>query len=172
MSETLDTTRTYYVTGLNNAHAMETQATQLISRQLERLENYPEMAAKLRDHLHETEMQRTRIEEVLAGLSESHSSVKDAALGLVGNLAALAHTPAPDEVLKNTLANFAFEHFEIAAYKSLIVMAEAVGDKSGLNAAKASLVEEERMAQWIGDHIAGTTMQFLGRKETGVKADR
>ena len=172
MDETVDKSRLYYVAGLSNAHAMETQAIQLLTRQLERLENYPEMAARMQAHLKETEVQRTRLEEVLAGLNESHSSIKDTALGLVGNLAALAHTPAPDEVMKNTLANYAFEHFEMAAYKSLITMAEVIGDNAGLSAAKTSLKEEEAMAQWIDQHIAGTTLQFLGRKEAGVQADR
>ena len=32
-----------YISGLKNAHALEKQATQLIGRQLERIENYPEV---------------------------------------------------------------------------------------------------------------------------------
>jgi ferritin-like metal-binding protein YciE len=39
----LDEARTFYITGLHNAHAMETQAIQLLTRQIERLENYPEI---------------------------------------------------------------------------------------------------------------------------------
>ena len=31
----------------------------------------------------------------------------------------MGHTLAGDEILKNSFANFAFENFEIAAYKSL-----------------------------------------------------
>jgi ferritin-like metal-binding protein YciE len=172
MSQSEDKTRVFYVAGLRNAHAMETQAIELLSRQVDRLQNYPEMEAQIRKHISESEMQRLRLEEALATLSESHSSLKDAALGLVGNLAAMAHTPASDEALKNTLANFAFEHYEIAAYKSLITMAETVGHTQGLAAAQASLKEEELMAKWIDEHISSTTLQFLGRSEAGVKADR
>jgi ferritin-like metal-binding protein YciE len=172
VSQSADIVRDYYIAGLRNAHAMETQAIQLLTRQIERLESYPEMEARMRLHLRESEHQKLRLEEVLGSLKEEHSSLKDAALGLVGNLAALAHSPAPDEVLKNTLANFAFEHFEIAAYKSLAVMAETFGDQNGITAAQQSLAEEEAMAQWIDDHIKPTTLQFLGRKEAGVKADR
>jgi ferritin-like metal-binding protein YciE len=110
VSQSFDIVRDYYIAGLRNAHAMETQAIQLLTRQVERLESYPEMEARMRLHLREPEHQKLRLEEVLGSLNEEHSSLKDAALGLVGNLAALAHSPAPDEVLKNTLANFAFEH--------------------------------------------------------------
>ena len=172
MSETVDQTRDYYLTGLRNAHAMETQAIELLSRQVERLQNYPEMEARMRLHIKESEAQKSRLEDVLAGHAETHSSLKDAVLGLGGNLAALAHTPAPDEVIKNTLANFAFEHFEIAAYKSLITIADAIGDSKGMSAAQSSLREEEEMAKWIDDHLAATTLQFLGRKQAGAKADR
>jgi ferritin-like metal-binding protein YciE len=172
MSGVEDKSRNVYVAGLRNAHAMETQAIQLLSRQLDRLKSYPDMEAQMRRHLAESEGQRTRLEETLASLAESPSVIKDEAMGLIGNLAALAHSPAPDEVLKNTMANFAFEHYEIAAYKSLIAVAEAVGHAGGLNAAQASLREEEAMARWIDEHIADTTLRFLGRKEAGLKADR
>jgi ferritin-like metal-binding protein YciE len=166
---TLYNHNTFYIAGLHNAHAMETQAIQIISRQLERLEDYPDMAAKLRQHLAESEAQRTRLDEVLATLEEKHSMLKDTALGFMGNMMALAHTPAPDEVVKNTLANYAFEHFEIAAYKSLITISETLGHSTGASAARASLAEEEAMADWIADHIGSTVLQFMGLKDVDLK---
>ncbi|HTJ90337.1 MAG TPA: ferritin-like domain-containing protein [Acidocella sp.] len=172
MSGAEDKVRDFYVSGLRNAHAMETQAVQLLSRQLERLKNYPAVEEQIRRHLAETESQRTRLEEVLTELNESYSSLKDTAMGLIGNIAALGHTPAPDEILKNSFANLAFEHYEIAAYKSLITIADAVGHAGGLASARASLQEEEAMARWIDEHISDTTLQFLGRKQAGLKADR
>lgn len=42
-----DQTRTIFVTGLKNAHAMENQALSIIKPQLKRIENYPDIAAKL-----------------------------------------------------------------------------------------------------------------------------
>jgi ferritin-like metal-binding protein YciE len=166
-----DEPRFIYITGLHNAHAMETQAIELLTRQSERLENYPEMAAQLRAHLAESKIQRSRLEEVLASLDEKHSALKEAVLGLGGNIAALAHTAASDEIIKNTLANYMFEHFEIAAYKALIVMADYVGHAEGVAAAKASLQEEERMAAWIDTQIAPTTLTFMQRIKAGVPAD-
>ena len=52
-------------------------------------------------------------------------------MSIVGNLAALGHSTASDEVVKNTFANFAFEHYEIASYSSLLTLAELAGDTSG-----------------------------------------
>lgn len=171
-SPRLYNTRTLYLTSLRNAHGMETQAIQILSRQLERLEHYPEMEAAIRRHVTESETQRSRLEEVLDRYGESHSTIKDAALGTVGNLMAMAHIPAADEVIKDTLANFAFEHFEIAAYKSLITIAEAMGDGAAITAAKTSLGEEERMAAWINEHISPTTLQFMALAEGGAPASR
>jgi len=166
-----DEPRMFYITGLHNAHAMETQAIQLLTRQVERLENYPELEARMRMHLEESKVQRTRLEEVLSSLDEQHSALKEAVLGFGGNMAALAHTTASDEILKNTLANFMFEHFEIAAYKSLIAMSEFLDHSAGVSAARASLHEEQEMAAWINDHIAPTTITFLERVKAGVTAD-
>jgi len=166
-----DEPRMFYITGLHNAHAMETQAIQLLTRQVERLENYPELEAKMRMHLEESKRQRERLEEVMHTLDEQHSALKEAVLGLGGNFAAIAHTMASDEIIKNTLANYMFEHFEIAAYKSLIAMSEYLGHDSGAAAARASLREEEVMAAWIDEHIAPTTVTFMERVKAGVTAD-
>jgi len=49
-----DEPKMIYITGLQNAHAMETQAIQLLTRQVERQENYPELEARMRLHLDES----------------------------------------------------------------------------------------------------------------------
>lgn len=159
-----------YVTGLRNQHAVENQAVELLSRQFERLENYPEMAARMRQHIEESRVQARRLEELLSSLGTSHSSLKDTALSLACNMAALMHTVAPDEVIKNTFANYAFEHFEIASYKSLLTLSDAVGRGSDQTALEQSLSEELDMAQWIDQHLADTTLRYLQRSQAGLKA--
>src|SRR3954471_1174660 len=126
MATTIDNNaaREVFVTGLKNAHALEHQAMALMDRQIEHLANYAEVEARLRDHRGETEGQIQRLETILTNLGESPSGLKDAALTFSGNMAALAHTFAPDEVVKNSFANYAFESFERASYEALITMAE------------------------------------------------
>jgi ferritin-like metal-binding protein YciE len=170
MSGATEKGREVYVTGLRNQHAVENQAIELLERQLGRLENYPEMAARMRRHLEESKQQAKRIEELLEGLGTSRSAVKDTAMAALGNLMALGHTPAPDEVIKNTLANFAFEHYEIASYQALLTLAEAVGHGVAVTPLRQSLREEEDMAAWISDHIKPTTLRFLERSLAGEKA--
>ena len=86
--------------------------------------------------------------------------MKEAALSLSGTMAAIAHVPAGDEILKNSFANYAFEHFEIAAYKSLLTLAEDGGFSSATTLLSQSLGEEERMAAWIDDALPTITRRY------------
>jgi ferritin-like metal-binding protein YciE len=165
-----DEVMTIYTTGLRNQHAVENQAIQLLERQIGRLENYPELRTRMQHHLDESHAQVERLDRLLAALGTSSSALKDAAMSFMGNVAALAHAPASDEVIKNSLANYAFEHYEIAGYKSLIAIAEEVGDAEAITLLGESLSEEEAMAQWIDEHLKDTTLTFLHRSEQGEKA--
>jgi ferritin-like metal-binding protein YciE len=158
-----------FITGLKNVHGVEHQALALIDRQLDRVENYPEVAEMLRKHRVETEQQIVRVDEILSGFGESASALKDAALSFTGNLAALAHVPAPDEILKNSFANQAFENFEAASYTSLISLAEA-GFSNTVSALQQSLTEELRTAQWFADNIPQITMKYVSLRAANETA--
>ncbi|GBU16582.1 MULTISPECIES: ferritin-like domain-containing protein [Methylobacterium] len=168
---TLDA-RTIYVTALKNTHAVEMQALQIMERQVERLERYPEMEAALRQHIQETHGQRDRLEAALGSLAESPSTIKEGFLGFVGNMMALGHTPAQDEILKNTYANHAFENFEIAAYTSLLTIAEAAGQGAHVGGFQQSLREEQAMAERVAGLIQPTTQRYLQLSLADEKADR
>ena len=153
--------REIFITGLRNAHAMETQAREMMERQSERLDNYPEVKARVEQHLRETEGQIDRLDRLLGSAGESASTLKDATQSFMGNMVAMAHTVMPDEILKNTFANNAFEHFEIAAYKSLLALADIAGASSAKPLLAASLKEEEAMAAWIDQHIDSVTRSYV-----------
>jgi len=172
MSTMTDTAREVYITGLRNQHAIENQAVELLERQIGRLENYPEMANRMRQHLDESKQQAVRIEELLAGLNTSHSTLKDMVTSFMGNIAALGHAVASDEVVKNTFANYAFEHYEIAAYQGLLVVAEAAGQQGSASVLQQSLKEEQAMAQWIEDQLKPTMLRYVGRYAAGDTAGR
>jgi ferritin-like metal-binding protein YciE len=157
--------RDIFVVGLRNAHAMEVQARELMERQSERLTDYPEVRQKVAEHLRETEEQLKRLESCLDACGESASSLKDTAQSLAANAMAMAHSMAGDEILKNTFANNAFEHFEIAAYKSLLALAGPAGVESAKPALESSLREEETMAAWIDANVQNVTMQYLAREQ-------
>jgi ferritin-like metal-binding protein YciE len=165
-----DTVHDIFAKGLRNAHAMEAQAKQLLERQIERLDDYPELRDRMQRHLAETEGQQTRLEEILRSMSEPTSTIKDAAMSLFGNMAAAAHMPASDEVLKNSFASFAFENYETAAYKSLIEVARLAGATEAVGLLRQSCEEEEAMAGWLNARLDSVTRQYVSRA-TGVTAD-
>jgi ferritin-like metal-binding protein YciE len=164
------TVQDIYITGLRNAHALENQAVQLLSRQVERLENYPAMVDRMRQHIEESRAQAHRLEQILEAHGTSHSAFKDAVTGILGNLAAVAHTVAQDEVIKNTFANYAFEHYEIASYQALLEMASAAGDGRAPQLLRQSLDEEVRMAQWIEQHLPETVRTYMRLETSGQTA--
>jgi len=166
------TSHELFVTGLKNAHAMENQALSIMKPQVARIENYPEVEAQLNRHIAETEGQIARIETLLDGLGEDKSSLKDLALSVAGTFAAVGHTVAPDEILKNSMANNAFENFEIAAYKSLIALAGASGQTQAIPVLEQNLSEEIAMADWLDSNIETVTLKFASLKEAGATAKK
>ena len=159
--------RPIFVTGLQNAHAVENQALALIDRQLDRLVHYPEVADRLREHRRETVIQIDRLEEILRSLGESHSSLKDFALNMMGNFAAMGHVMADDEILKNSFVNYAFENFEIASYTSLVAMAEAGSFATAKVLLNETLVEEIAMAAWIHETLSDLTRKYVDFRSEG-----
>jgi ferritin-like metal-binding protein YciE len=169
MSGTTDT-QELYLQGLRNAHALETQALEIMQRQAERLENYPEMKAGLERHITQTEEQRRRLEQILQAHGTSHSAIKETATGLMGNLTAIVHAATSDEVLRNSFANYALEHFEAAAYTSLITMAEAAGDQRHIPLLQQTLREEEEFGKFCQTQVVPTTKRYMQLSASGQTA--
>jgi ferritin-like metal-binding protein YciE len=88
----------------------------------------------------------------------------------VGAVTAMGHSMAGDEILKNSFANFAFENFEIAVYKSLITIAELGGYPSAVSALQANLSEEKAMAEWLDRNLRSVTIKFASLTEAGETA--
>ncbi len=65
MADNTDRANSVFVAGLKNAHALENQALELMNRQVERIENYPDIKAKLQQHIQETHGQIERLEKLL-----------------------------------------------------------------------------------------------------------
>ena len=145
-----------FIAGLRNAHSMEIQARELMERQSESLENYPEVQARAALHLAETNAQLRRLEQCLESCGDSTSSLKDAAQSIIANFLAMSRALADDEILKDT-----FKNFEIATYKSLLALAGPAGAASTRPLLETSLGEEQRMAQWINANIENVTLEYL-----------
>jgi ferritin-like metal-binding protein YciE len=165
-----DAVRTTFVTGLKNAHALEHQALALMDRQMEHLAHYADVEQQLRMHRGETERQIERLETILQSLGENPSAIKDAAMSFSGNMAAMSHMLAPDEILKNSFANYAFESFEVASYSALVIIAEQGGYDEALPLLNETLREEQAMQQWVAKTLPVVVKKYLALAQTGETA--
>jgi ferritin-like metal-binding protein YciE len=155
---------------LRDAHAMENQAIEILEKQANRFEHYPELRAKVRFHLEETHRHAERVERCLHQLGTDTSALKTALGKAVGTAQQLSGLFSSDEVLKSGIADYAFEHYEIASYKMLIAAAAEAGEDQVGNILEENLREEEEMAAWLAQHLPEVTRQYLHREAAGQMA--
>ena len=67
--------RDVLVVGLRNAHAVESQAIELLERQASGLDEYPEIQTRVQAHLGETERQLERLEQAIAPYFAEHDAL-------------------------------------------------------------------------------------------------
>ena len=152
------------IVGLRNAYGLEGQAISTMENVQSRLENYPELKAGVTAHLEETRRQQQMVEQLLGKFGESPSTLKEMVMKLTGNLQSMFHASTSDEVLKNLFALYAFEHFEIASYTSLIAMAEDCGETEVVQTCRQILQQEEATAQKLGGMLVPVTKMYLQRE--------
>jgi ferritin-like metal-binding protein YciE len=152
---------------LRDAHSMEVGTLDDLRRLASRIENYPQLKARLEQHVQESEGQERRLKELLESMGESTSAVKETVTRLAGNVQALVGALFTDEVLKNAIATYAFEHFEIGNYRALITTAEQAGETRAVSVLQQNLREEEEMARWLEQHLPEITRQYLQLDASG-----
>lgn len=155
---------------LRDAHAMEEQAETMLSGQIDRLENYPQLRDRMRMHLEETKQQAKRLEQCLDRMGEGSSTLKDAGGKIVAMGQSISGMFAGDEVMKGSLASYTFEHMEIASYKMLIAAAGEIGDAETQRVCEQNLREEEAMADWLENNLGAVTTEFLRRDERDAES--
>ncbi|HZD90989.1 MAG TPA: ferritin-like domain-containing protein [Pseudolabrys sp.] len=150
---------------LRDAHAMEQQAETMMDQQASRLENYPELKARIEQHIRETRAQGERVRVCIERLGGNTSSIKDISSKMMAFAQGMGGMTMSDEVVKGAMASYTFEHFEIAAYRVLIAAAEEAGDAETKRVCQENLAEEERMAAWLEEHLLDITHKNLRRGE-------
>jgi ferritin-like metal-binding protein YciE len=160
------------ITWLKDAHAMEQSAINILDKQSKRLEYYPRMEAKVKEHLEVTRLQAELLEGRLQYYGADTSSVKDLMGRFTGMMNALGSSVASDEAVKASIADYAFEHMEIACYRTLIAATKHLNDLQTQRVCEEILSQEEEMAHWLGQELEGVTQSYLGRSEAGEPAKR
>ena len=158
---------------LRDAHAAEEQAATMLNGMAGRIKNYPQLKSRIEQHARETQRQAQLVLGCIERRGGSRSAIKDTGAKLLGFGQAMSGMFVGDEVVKGSIANYAFEAMEIASYRILITTAREVGDEETARVCEQILREEEAMEEWLGENIPSLTHQYLNREEMeGATATR
>jgi ferritin-like metal-binding protein YciE len=156
---------------LQDAYAMEQEAATMLTAMAGRIEHYPELKSRIEQHVTETKQQSERLRACIEQLGGSTPAVRTAMADLMAAFHAAGNSLMSDEVAKGLGVSYAFEHMEIASYRSLILAAREAGRVDVAEVCEAILLEEVAMADWLAEHQDAVIVRFLQREATeGVTA--
>ncbi|MEA2430380.1 MAG: hypothetical protein QOI19_853, partial [Thermoleophilaceae bacterium] len=150
---------------LGDAHALEVQAEQLLSKAPDIGGNDAELVRLYEEHLEETRVQKRLVEERLDARGSSPSKLQDAAMRLGALNWSAFFAAQPDTPGKLLAFAYAFEHLEIGGYEHLRRVAERAGDTETVALAERILAEERSAAQRFAanwDRAAEASLAALG----------
>jgi ferritin-like metal-binding protein YciE len=155
------TQREQLILWLGDAHAMEVGIVTTLEKHMADAKGVPKVRAALANHLKETKRHAAEMKKALASLGGSHPVVREG-VSKLGNLAAgLLTSAAADTMVKNALADFATEHFEMACYNSLIFTATALGETAIAATCKSILKDEKAMAALLASQLKEVNDTYL-----------
>ncbi|WP_053615376.1 ferritin-like domain-containing protein [Nocardiopsis sp. NRRL B-16309] len=153
--------REQLITWLNDAYAMEKALEEVLERHAKDAEDHPEVHARITRHIDETREQAETVRGCIDALGGSVSGAKSAFASMFGAMQGMANKPAGDTLVKNGLADFAAEHFEIASYKALIQAARSLGEEEIARKLTGILHQEEDMAAFLEEKLPDAVSETL-----------
>lgn len=140
---------------------MELSLAKVLENHANDAKDFPDMQSRIQQHVEETRRHAEVIVECLSLLGEKPSMAKSMMGDVMGRVQGMSTGMFNDELVKNALADYASEHFEIACYRSLIAAAEAVGQQQIAELCEQNLRDEEQMALWLEEQIPEVTRLIL-----------
>jgi ferritin-like metal-binding protein YciE len=150
---------------LADAHALEAQAEQLLSKAPDIGGHDGVLTRLYEEHLEETHEHKRLVEERLDERGSSPSRLQDAAMRLGGLNWGGFFAAQPDTPGKLLAFAYAFEHLEIGGYEHLKRVAERAGDTETVALAERVLAEERAAAERFSsewDRAAEASLAALG----------
>lgn len=157
---------------LEDAYAMEQEAETMMKAMASRIEHYPELRKRIEDHVQETKWQAEQLASCINQLGGSLPDMKGAFAKTMAGIHAMGNAMMSDEVAKGVGISYAFEHMEIASYRSLVIAARRVGQAKIAEVLESILRQEESMAEWLLEHQPAIIEAFLQREEANATAKR
>ena len=155
-------------TYLADAHAIEQQATALLSKAPE-LAGDAELSHAYSSHLEETHEHSRLIDERLQARGGSTSKLKDLAMRAGALNWGAFFAAQPDTPAKLAAFAYAFEHLEIASYELLRRVAAAAGDEQTVQAASSILAQERVAAERLRSLVPRALEATLDEQDLAVQ---
>ena len=146
---------------LNSAYSMEVSLAQVLENHANDAEDVPELQNRMQQHAVDTRRHAEVLVECLMVLGEKPSIAKAVMGNVMRRVQGLSTGLFNDQLVKNALADYASEHFEVACYRSLIAAADAVGQPEVAELCEQNLRDEQEMAEWLEEQIPELTRLFL-----------
>ncbi len=140
---------------------MEQSLANVLQQHIKDARELPEFRERLELHLEETRRHSERIRSCLESMGSSPSSMKSMAGGALGTMQGMSTGIFRDEIVKNAIADYAMEHFEMACYSALASAAEDAGLNEIAQTCREIFGEEAEMADWLEEQIPEVTRMHL-----------
>lgn len=142
-------TKDEVIAWLRDAYAMERGMEVTLRKMADSDSHTPECREAAAQHLEETRQHAQTVEALLHSLGSDTSSVKTGLGIMTETVKGFGTSLAHDETVKDLLASYAMEHFEIACYRALIAAAEALDLTEVADACEDIIADEEQMGETI-----------------------
>ncbi len=154
-------TRDELIDWLRDAYAMERGLEVALKKQAENEDLHPDIQERAQRHLEETRRHGDLVKQCLENMGSDVSTIKAGMATVMESVQGLGTKFARDERVKDLLAAYASEHFEIACYRALEVAAQAAGEME-VSAVCASIIpDEEAMAEWLQRNLPTVVTSYL-----------
>ena len=149
------------VNWLNDAHAMERSLEKILEDHVKHLAAFPDLRDRLEEHLLATRRHATRLVEGIHALGGQVSEARTLLANTMARIEGKSTAIFKDKIVKDLLADYAAEQFEVGCYTALIAGAEEFGEPHVAELCRKNLHEDEAMAAWLHEQIPVITRQYL-----------
>ena len=161
-------TREELIDWLRDAYAMERGQEMALKKQTQNDDLEPALRQQMAMHLAETRSHAVAIEGCLRLLGSDTSFFKTAVGAGMAAVQGLSTAFARDERVKDLLAAYTSEHYEIACYQALRTAAELLGEDEVVEMCDSILPDEERMAEWLAANLPRVVRSYLADEEMSM----
>jgi ferritin-like metal-binding protein YciE len=134
---------------LDDAYAMESGLVSILESHAAHFRGFDDSARRIEDHIADTLRHAQRLEHCLRQLGTAPSAVKSTLSSLMGGIEGSATAIFRDQLVKDVLADYASEQFEVACYTALISLATDLDYPEIARACSENLREDQAMADWL-----------------------